>query len=78
MLLTEQEIIYFQLNQGAVNDYTAQVINTLNGIENTVERYVVARLLKKIFDQACENCGVAAEAYCEKENISEDGKAKNI
>ena len=74
MLLTEQEIISFPLNQRAVDDYTAQVINTLNGIENPVERYVVARLLKKIFDQACENCGAAAEAYCEKENIGSDGK----
>ncbi len=68
MLLTEQEIISFPLNQRAVDDYTAQVINTLNGIENPVERYVVARLLKKIFDKACEECGAAAEAYCEKEN----------
>ena len=74
MLLTEQEIISFPLNQRAVDDYTAQVINTLNGIENPVERYVVARLLKKIFDQACDNCGAAAEAYCEKENIGSDGK----
>ena len=74
MLLTEQEIISFPLNQRAVDDYTAQVINTLNGIENPVERYVVARLLKKIFDKACEDCGAAAEAYCEKENIGSDGK----
>lgn len=74
MLLTEQEIIYFPLNQGAVNDYTAQVINTLNGITNAAERYAVARCLKTIFDKACEECGAAAEAYCEKENIGSDGK----
>ena len=74
MLLAEQEIISFPLNQRAVDDYTAQVINTLNGITNPVERYAVARCLKNIFDQACENCGVAAEAYCEKEDIGSDGK----
>ena len=74
MLLTEQEISYFPLNQRAVDDYTAQVINTLNGITNAAERYAVARCLKKIFDKACEECGAAAEAYCEKENIGSDGK----
>ena len=74
MLLAEQEIIYFSLNQRAVNDYTAQVINTLNGITNAAERYAVARCLKTIFDKACEECGAAAEAYCEKENIGSDGK----
>ena len=74
MLLTEQEILSFQLNQRAVDDYTAQVINTLNGITNAAERYAVARCLKKIFDKACEECGAAAEAYCEKENIGSDGK----
>lgn len=74
MLINQQEITSFPLNQRAVDDFTAQVINTLNGIENPVERYVVARLLKKIFDQACEDCGAAAEAYCEKENIGSDGK----
>ena len=74
MLLTEQEINYFPLNQGAVDDHTAQVINILNGITNAVERYAVARCLKTIFDKACENCGDAAEAYCEKANIGSDGK----
>ena len=74
MLLTEQEILSFPLNQRAVNDYTAQVINTLNGITNAAERYAVARCLKTIFDKACEECGAAAEAYCEKENIGSDGK----
>ena len=74
MLLTEQEIISFSLNQRAVDDYTAQVINTLNGIINPVERYAVARCLKNIFDKACENSGVASEAYCEQENIGSDGK----
>lgn len=74
MLINQQETISFPLNQRAVDDYTAQVINVLNGIVNPVERYAVARLLKNIFDQACENCGAAAEAYCETENIGSDGK----
>lgn len=74
MLLTEQEILSFPLNQRAVDNYTAQVINTLNGIANAIERYAVARCLKKIFDKACEECGAAAEAYCEKENIGSYGK----
>ena len=74
MLINQEEIISFPLNKRAVDDYTAQVINTLNGIENPVERYAVARCLKTIFDKACENCGDAAEAYCEKENIGSDGK----
>ena len=74
MLINEQEIISFPLNQRAVNDYTAQVINTLNGITNPVERYAVARCLKEIFDKACANSGAAAETYCEEENIGSDGK----
>lgn len=74
MLINQQETTSFSLNQRAVNDYTAQVINILNGIVNPVERYAVARCLKNIFDKACENCGVAAEAYCETENIGSDGK----
>lgn len=74
MLINQQEIISFPLNQRAVDDYTAQVINTLNGIVNPVERYAVARLLKNIFDQACENCGASAETYSEVENIGSDGK----
>lgn len=74
MLINEQDVVQFPLNQRAVNDYTAQVINTLNGIVNPVERYVVARCLKNIFDKACEECGAAAEAYCEKEDIGSDGK----
>ena len=74
MLINQQETTSFSLNQRAVNDYTAQVINILNGIVNPVERYAVARCLKNIFDKACENCGVAAEAYCEKEDIGSDGK----
>ena len=74
MLINQEEIISFPLNQRAVDDYTAQVINTLNGIVNPVERYVVARLLKNIFDQACENCGASAETYSEVENIGSDGK----
>lgn len=74
MLINQQETTSFSLNQRAVDDYTAQVINILNGIVNPVERYAVARCLKNIFDQACENCGDAAEAYCEIENIGSDGK----
>ena len=74
MLIDQQEILSFPLNQRAVDDYTAQVINTLNGIINPVERYAVARCLKNIFDKACENCGAASEAFCEQENIGSDGK----
>lgn len=74
MLINQQETTSFSLNQRAVDDYTAQVINILNGIVNPVERYAVARCLKNIFDKACENCGAAAEAYCETENIGSDGK----
>ena len=74
MLINQQETISFLLNQRAVDERTAQVINILNGIVNPVERYAVARCLKNIFDKACENCGVAAEAYCEKEDIGSDGK----
>ena len=74
MLINEQEIISYPLNQRAVDDYTAQVINTLNGIENPIVRYVVARLLKSNFDEACENCGAAAETYCEIANLGSDGK----
>lgn len=74
MLINQEEIISFPLNKRAVDDYTAQVINTLNGIVNPVERYAVARCLKDIFEEACRNCGASAETYCEEENIGSDGK----
>lgn len=74
MLIKQQEIISFPLNQRAVDDYTAQVINILKGVVNPVERYAVARLLNYIFDKACGDCGGSAEAYCEEKNIGSDGK----
>lgn len=78
MLLNEQETGLFPLNKRAVKDYTAQVINVFNGIENPCERYAVARCMKNIFDQAVEEVGASMEAYCEKENIGSDGMEFNL
>ena len=74
MLLNEQEVVQFPLNKRAVEDYSAQVINTLNGITNAAERYAVARCLKTIVDTACEECGAAGEAYLEIDNIGCEGR----
>ena len=78
MLLTNLEVAQFPLNKRAVDNYTAQVINTLNGIENPCKRYAIARCLKNIFDKAVEEVGAAMEAYCEKNNIGSDGCEFNL
>ena len=74
MLLNEQEVAQFPLNKRAVEDYTAQSINVLNGIANPAERYAVARCIKNIVDKVVEEVGASAEAYYEKENVGSDGK----
>ena len=74
MLLNEQESTGLCLKKSVVADYTAQVINTLNGITDPIRRYGVARVLLNIFTDACKEVGAAAEAFCEKENIGWDGK----
>ena len=73
MLLNEQESTGLCLKKSVVADYTAQVINTLNGITDPIRRYGVARVLLNIFTDACKEVGAAAEAFCEKENIGWDG-----
>ena len=74
MLLNEQESTGLCLKKSVVADYTAQVINTLNGITDPIRRYGVARVMLNIFTDACKEVGAAAEAFCEKENIGWDGK----
>ena len=78
MLLTDQEVAQFPLNKRAVDDYTAQVINTLNGIENPCKRYAIARCIKNIIDKAVEEVGASMEAYCEKNDIGSDGCEFNL
>ena len=78
MLLNEQEVAQFPLNKRAVEDYTAQSINVLNGIANPCERYAIARCIKNIIDKAVEEVGASMEAYCEKENIGSDGLEFNL
>ena len=74
MLLNEQEVVQFPLNKRAVEDYSAQVINTLNQVTDAAERYAIARCLKTIVDTACENCGAAGEAFLEETGIGWEGK----
>ena len=73
MLLNEQEIQGFCLKQSVVDDYTAQVINTLNSIDDPIRRYGVSRSLLDIVTIATKEVGAAMEAHCEKQNIGWDG-----
>ena len=77
MLINQSELQTLCLKQSAVEDLAAQVINQLNGIADPIIRYATANALKRVFEEACANTGQAAEAFCEKFDIGNDGKHFN-
>lgn len=77
MLINQSELQTLCLKQSAVDDLAAQVINQLNGIADPILRYATANTLKQVFEEACKNTGQAAEAFCEKADIGNDGKHFN-
>ena len=74
MLINQTELQTLCLKEEAVQDLAAQVINQLNEIANPIRRYGIANSLMQVFLNACENTGQAAEAFCEKFDIGNDGK----
>lgn len=76
-LINQEELQTMCLKQSAVEDLAAQVINQLNGIADPIIRYATANALKRVFEEACANTGQAAEAFCEKCDIGNDGKHFN-
>lgn len=77
MLINQSELQTMCLKESAVQDLAAQVINQLNGIADPILRYATANALKQVFEEACKNTGQAAEAFCEKADIGNDGKHFN-
>ena len=77
MLINPEDLKTMCLKQSAVDDLAAQVINLLNTITDPILRYATANALRRVFEEACKNTGQAAEAFCEKADIGNDGKHFN-